>query len=89
VSIAEAWILFLLLALIASCAFNVWQDERRAKERKEWTAERKELLNRIQVPQAAPFMENETTEVPAYVPFDDDDAFHDAVEEAGLRADEG
>lgn len=46
-------------------------------ERQEWAAERRDLNNRIQVPQAAPFMGvGETAEsTPQFVPFDDDDAF--------------
>lgn len=82
------WLAVFCLAVLSCLViwqFYAWERERQlfAEERKQWVAERRDLNNRIQVPQAAAFMDDETTEVPAYVPFDDDNAFHDAVEEMG------
>jgi hypothetical protein len=64
-----------------------WNLERTAlisandEERKQWTVERRDLNNRIQVPQAAPFMDV-NVEKPQHVPFDDDEAFAEAEKEA-------
>ncbi|HEU5115581.1 MAG TPA: hypothetical protein VFT74_02790 [Isosphaeraceae bacterium] len=44
------------------------------EERKAWADERRDLNNRIQVPESAPFMDTPDTG-PQYVPFDDDDTF--------------
>lgn len=84
-------VIWIALAAIAVLGFlAIWQSYMRdheregfATERQQWVTERRDLNNRIQIPQVAAFMEDETTEVPAYVPFDDDDAYHDAVEEMG------
>ena len=71
-------------------------DERKTNRAREeiWEKQRRDLLNRIQMPQAAPFMDDGTIAVadlkgPAYVPFDDDEAYWAAREERALtRADE-
>lgn len=47
-------------------------------EREAWATERTDLNNRIQVPEAAPFMDEDAE--PQFVPFDDDDAQLDALE---------
>jgi hypothetical protein len=59
-------------------------------EREAWASERRDLNNRIQVPEAAPFMDTTPDTVPPiqHVPFEDDDAFHKAMEEAGLATTE-
>lgn len=44
-------------------------------ERDTWRKERADLNNRIQVPQAAPFMSTDEEPKPQHVPFDDDEAF--------------
>ena len=44
------------------------------EERKAWAEERRELNNRIQVPDAAPFMDTPDTG-PQFVPFEDDNTF--------------
>lgn len=51
------------------------------KEREAWAKERRDLNNRIQVPEAAPFMDTGEAPTRQYVPFDDDDAFQAAMEE--------
>lgn len=64
-----------------------WGAERRelvdahAAERQAWAEERRDLNNRIQIPEAAPFMDvpDESGEK-QYIPFDDDDAFLTAEE---------
>lgn len=83
------WLAAFCLAVLSALViwqFYAWERERRifAEERQQWVAERRDLNNRIQVPQAAPFMSDETTEIPVqHVPFDNDEAFHEAMEEAG------
>lgn len=73
-----------LICLGIGLLLALHEERKMGRVREEaWEKERQGLLNRIQAPLAAPFMNEETTEIPAYVPFDDDDAFHDAVEEAG------
>lgn len=84
------------VALVAFCAYLQWQKDRRvelllkdqAAEREAWAAERRDLNNRIQVPEAAPFMDMTPDTVPPiqHVPFEDDDAYHKAMEEAGLAS---
>jgi hypothetical protein len=75
--------------LLSAFAFYLqWQKDRainallkeQALERRAWGQERRELNNRIQVPEAAPFID---TEQPAtqHVPFDDDEAFNATREE--------
>jgi len=59
--------------------------EHQAQERAAWVAERRDLNNRIQVPEAAPFMDPHMQQGPPplqHVPFDDDDAFLKSQEEA-------
>jgi len=51
------------------------------KEREAWAAERRDLNNRIQVPEAAPFMDTSEAPTRQHVPFDDDVAFQAAQEE--------
>jgi hypothetical protein len=51
------------------------------EERKAWATERRDLNNRIQVPQAAPFMDP-TQDKPQHVPFDDDEMFAENQKEA-------
>lgn len=51
-----------------------------AAERAAWAEERRDLNNRIQVPDAAPFMQAETP-IRQHVPYDDDAAFQAAQEE--------
>jgi hypothetical protein len=74
-----------LLGLLALCAYQQRQIDKlltaQELERGHWAVERRDLNNRIQVPEAAPFMK--TDEPPEattreYVPFDDDAAFHEA-----------
>jgi hypothetical protein len=55
--------------------------EAHAKERELWADERRTLLNRIQAPQVAAYeATGEPSDVPLYVPFEDDDAHADYVE---------
>jgi hypothetical protein len=82
--------LVVLVALVV-WQFYAWERERHlfAEERQQWVAERRDLNNRIQAPQAAPFMDDGTIAVadlkgPAYVPFDDDEAYWAAHEERAL-----
>lgn len=49
-------------------------------EREVWAKERTDLNNRIQVPEAAPFMAQEDPQ-PQHVPFDDDEMFAEAQKE--------
>lgn len=65
-----------------------WDSERshlteaNTEERRAWAEERRDLNNRIQVPEAAPFMgPEEASPDRQYVPFDDDAAFAAAQEE--------
>lgn len=51
-------------------------------ERKAWATERRDLNNRIQVPQAAPFMDPGREQKPQHVPFDDDEMFAENQREA-------
>lgn len=83
------WLAGASIALLGFLA--IWQSYMRdrerdgfAEERQQWVAERRDLNNRIQVPQAAPFMNDEPAEGPAYVPFDDDEAYWAAHEERAL-----
>lgn len=55
--------------------------ERHEAERAEWAAERRDLNNRIQAPEAAPFMEQGVPPL-QHVPFDDDEAFLKSQEES-------
>lgn len=81
-------LLILVVALVGLCAFLQWRSSRQldtllneqAAERALWVAERRDLNNRIQVPEAAPFMDPEQPPI-QHVPFDDDDAFNEAREE--------
>lgn len=86
----ELLIIFALVALLAYQARAYARERQRdresfAAERKVWAYERRELNNRLQIPAAAPFMdlsdqiEEEPHDKP-YVPFDDDEAFHEAQE---------
>lgn len=65
-----------------------WDAERKElmaandEERKSWANERRDLNNRIQVPQAAPFMDPGGEQKPQHVPFDDDEMFAEAQKEA-------
>jgi len=53
-----------------------------AEERHEWQLERRELLNRIQAPETAAYQAaGEPSEEPLYVPFDDDSAHDQYVEQ--------
>lgn len=80
----------LCVVVLASVIFwqSYWRQQDHAafaRERQEWVLERRDLNNRIQVPQAAPFMSDETTEIPVqHVTFDDDEDFHEAMEEMGV-----
>lgn len=51
-------------------------------ERAAWAIERRDLNNRIQVPQAAPFMDPSGEDKPQHVPFDDDEMFAENQKEA-------
>lgn len=65
-----------------------FREEREATslERTAWANERRDLNNRIQVPEAAPYMTPGTDAPPVqHVPFDDDDAFNKALEEPGVE----
>ena len=66
-----------------------WDGERQrlidanTDERKAWAEERRDLNNRIQVPEAAPYMEiSSDDDEPQFLPFDDDAAFLKATEDA-------
>lgn len=65
-------------ALIALLVFvlrsHAAQDEQREAA---WWLERSALLNRIQMPEAAPFMDDDEGD-PQYVGFDDDDALRES-----------
>lgn len=55
-------------------------------ERTAWANERRDLNNRIQVPEAAPYMDPGTGAPPVqHVPFEDDEAFRKAIEEPGVE----
>lgn len=63
-----------------------FREEREAMslERTAWSTERRDLNNRIQVPEAAPYMDPGTSAPPVqHVPYDDDEAFNKAREELG------
>jgi hypothetical protein len=67
---------------------NEFREEREATslERTAWANERRDLNNRIQVPEAAPYMTPGTEAPPVqHVPFDDDEAFNKALEEPGVE----
>lgn len=74
----------LLGTLVYVIRHNDTQNETREAA---WRVERTGLLNRIQVPEAAPFMDPagspEKTPV-QHVPFEDDEAFQQAMQESGL-----
>lgn len=81
---------FLLGVLLAIFITTIRADDRAEEvsarhdvERKEWAAERRDLNNRIQVPEAAPFMTPTQPGPPPlqHVPFDDDEAFLKSQEE--------
>lgn len=59
-----------------------WQAAR-DEERAEWGAERRQLLNRIQQPERAVYEDFEPSLEKPYVPFDDDEAFAEAVSNGG------
>lgn len=64
------------------------REEREAisLERTAWANERRDLNNRIQVPEAAPYMDPATAAPPVqHVPYDDDEAFNKAREELGTE----
>lgn len=76
-----------LVALIALVALGLqeWRSKRQeaqyAQERRDWAAERVSLLNRIQAPEIARYeSQEEPSEEPLYVPFDDDGAHDDYIE---------
>lgn len=61
---------------IAVLGFLLWWEKRdRATERNEWTAERRELVNRVQRPELLPV--EKFTPTPTYIAPDDDQAFAD------------
>lgn len=65
-----------------------FKEERQAMslERTAWANERRDLNNRIQVPEAAPYMDPGTGAPPAqHVPFEDDEAFRKAILEPGVE----
>lgn len=86
-----------LLALVLPCLTLVaWTLERRERlqeirdlradqaiDRKAWQDERRELLNRIK-PETAQFTPAVTAAPAPRVPFDDDDAFHKAMDPLAL-----
>lgn len=87
-------IVAVLLAYIAVQELGIrgvrkeFREEREAMslERTAWANERRDLNNRIQVPEAAPYMTPGTDAPPVqHVPFDDDDAFNKALEEPGVE----
>ena len=68
----------LLLLPIAILGFLLWEAQRRHDEaEKAWRAERAGLLNRIQAPEIELAKQFEAPEEPAYVGWDDDEAFAD------------
>lgn len=81
-----------LICLSVGLLLALHEERKMSRIREEvWEGERKELLNRIQVPQAAPFMTDEITETPVqHVGFDNDEDFWAAQgeDQALLRADE-
>lgn len=81
-----AWLGFATGFIVAGLFYTRLSDtvmERHQIERSEWAAERRDLNNRIQVPEAAPFIDPIATAGPPvqHVPYDDDDAFNKAQEE--------
>lgn len=75
--------LYLGLLCLALVALLAYEKRQYAVREREFAVERQSLLNRIQAPQAAPYME-EDAEV-QHVPFEDDEAFEAAREEALLN----
>jgi hypothetical protein len=84
-----------LIALSVLCALLLGtlvyvirhNDEQNETREAAWRLERTGLLNRIQVPEAAPFMDPATPpNAPPvqHVPFEDDEAFQRAMQESGL-----
>lgn len=89
-----AWVFGLSIGVlmgwgIAMYVAGAWEKGRlaeQAREREEWVVERRDLNNRIQVPEAAPFMAVGSEKPPLqHVPYDDDDAFNKATEELGIE----
>jgi hypothetical protein len=78
---------FLVGALAADVVLSRLLDrkmERHEAERTAWAAERRDLNNRIQVPEAAPFMDAQMQPGPPmkqFVSYDDDEGFAAAQEE--------
>jgi hypothetical protein len=79
-----------LLGYIGVMRLDVRSSRREFKEDREamslertaWANERRDLNNRIQVPEAAPYMTPGTEAPPVqHVPYDDDEAFNKAREE--------
>lgn len=67
-------------ALFALLIFCIFREVLMYRERREWAAERRLLMVRIQAPEVAVRMDAETArEAPSVVslPYDDDEAFHD------------
>ena len=71
---------------LALVAFIIWRERQYDKQTSEqaqafrleriaWAEERRDLNNRIQAPEAAPYMDIEGDPEPQHVPFDDDAAF--------------
>ena len=78
----------LILGLGIRGVRDEFKDEREAMslERSAWANERRDLNNRIQVPEAAPYMDPGASVPPVqHVPFEDDEAFAKAREEIGVE----
>lgn len=73
--------IFLAALCAALLAFAFWQAQSFAAERRVWANERRELNNRIQAPEAAPFLDTAGPAELQHVHFDDDEAYHAAQEE--------
>lgn len=77
-----------ILRLDVRGAHKEFREEREAMslERTAWANERRDLNNRIQVPEAAPYMDSGTSAPPLqHVPYEDDAAFAKAQEEIGIE----
>ncbi len=66
-----------LIPILILAGLLVWQQRRHDEAEKSWRLERVGLLNRIQAPEVEVAKEFEPhDDTPAYVPFEDDEAFN-------------
>jgi hypothetical protein len=76
------WVLVLVYVIRAHRQDSQARFDASCVERAEWHLERTSLLNRIQAPEAAQkqaaLAVAEIPDEPPYVPWDNDDAFHEA-----------